>query len=312
MKIIVPGGNGHVGAALARELRVLGHEIVFLSRRKSGGDTVRWDGRTLGDWAGVVDGADVVINLAGRSVDCRYTKDNLTQMLASRVDSTRAVGMAIAAAAKPPRLWLQMSTATIYAHRFDAPNDEATGLLGGDEPGVPEYWRYSIEIAKAWERAQSDVATPKTRQVALRAAMVMSPDRGSVFDVLRRLVRFGLGGPIAGGGQYMSWIHYKDFARAVQFLIERDDLAGPVNLAAPHPLPQREFMAAMRAALGMPVGLPATAWMIRLGAILLRTDPELVLKSRRAVPGRLLHAGFEFLHPEWPAAVLDLVAESGR
>lgn len=248
-----------------------------------------------------------MVNLAGRSVNCRYTAANLRAMMDSRVHSTRVVGEAIAAAARPPRVWFQMSTATVYAHRFDAPNDEATGVIGGTEPGVPAYWAYSVEIAKAWEREQERAKTPHTRKVALRTAMVMSPDRGGVLDVLLRMVRLGLGGPIAGGAQYMSWIHDRDFVRAVEFLADRDDLAGPVNLAAPDPLPQRAFMRVLRAAWGIRVGLPATRWMAELGAFALRSDTELLLKSRRVVPGRLLEAGFAFDHARWPEAAGDLV-----
>jgi uncharacterized protein (TIGR01777 family) len=271
-----------------------------------------WDGRTLGKWAEDVDGADVVINLAGRSVNCRYTQANLEEMMSSRVDSTRVLGWAIAEANRPPRVWLQMSTATLYAHRFDAPNDEATGRIGGDEPDAPGYWRTSIDIAKAWERAQEEAPTPRTRKVALRTAMVMSADPGGIFDVLLGLVRAGLGGPVAGGRQFVSWIHGRDFVRAVEFLTERDDITGPVNLAAPNPLPQRRFMAALREAWGSHVGLPATKWMVEIGAFLLRTDTELILKSRRVVPGRLTKAGFSFDFPEWPSAANDLVAEWRR
>jgi hypothetical protein len=164
-----------------------------------------------------------------------------------------------------------------------------------------------VEIAKAWERAQEQAETPHTRKIALRSAMVMSPDRGGVFDVLLRLARLGLGGPVAGGGQYVSWIHESDFVRAVDFLVDRNDLAGPVNLAAPEPLPQRALMRALRAAWGVPVGLPATRWMAELGAFALRSDTELLLKSRRVVPGRLLAAGFAFDHVRWPEAAEDLV-----
>jgi uncharacterized protein (TIGR01777 family) len=268
---------------------------------------VACDGATLGPWASEIVGAAVVINLAGRSVNCRYTPENVAQMMSSRVDSTRVVGEAIAAAKRPPRVWLQMSTATIYAHRFDAANDEATGVIGGTEQGVPDYWAYSVEIAKNWERAQEEADTPATRKVALRAAMVMSPDPGGVFSVLLGLTRLGLGGPVAGGGQYVSWIHEHDFVRAVEFLIDREDLTGPVNLAAPGPLPQRAFMRALRSAWGMPVGLPATRWMAELGAFALRSDTELLLKSRRVVPGRLTGAGFVFRYPVWTGAAEELV-----
>ncbi|MFD3523143.1 TIGR01777 family oxidoreductase [Streptomyces sp. NPDC058653] len=307
MRIVLPGGTGQVGGVLDRALTAAGHEVVILTRRPTRKHELAWDGRTLGPWAAeAVDGADAVVNLAGRSVSCRYTAANLREMMASRVDSARVVGEAIAAAARPPKVWLQMSTATVYAHRFDAPNDEATGIIGGAEQGVPDYWEYSVRIARNWEREQEIANTPATRKVALRSAMVMSPDRGGVFDALLGLTRLGLGGAVAGGRQYVSWIHDVDFVRSVRFLIEREDIEGPVNLAAPEPLPQRDFMRALREAWGMPLGLPATRRMAELGAFALRTDTELLLKSRRVTPGRLLDAGFEFEHGRWREAAADL------
>lgn len=309
MKIVLPGGSGQVGQILGRSFLAQGHDVVVLSRdARSVGRVVPWDGKTLGPWAAELDGADVVINLAGRTVNCRYTDENLAQMMSSRVDSTRVVGQAIARAARPPRTWLQMSTATIYAHRFDAANDEATGVIGGSEPGVPAYWGFSVDIAKAWEKTLAEADTPRTRRVALRAAMVMSPDREGIFDVMSGLVRRGLGGSAAGGRQYVSWIHDRDLVRAIDLLIAREDLDGPVNLASPGPLPYADFMRAMRQAWGAPVGLPAMKWMLEVGAFFMRTDTELILKSRRVVPGRLLAAGFAFEQPEWPAAARDLVA----
>jgi hypothetical protein len=222
------------------------------------------------------------------------------------VDSVRAVGQAISQAKRPPKVWLQSSTATIYAHRYDDANDEATGILGGAEPGAPDTWRFSIEVAKAWERALEECETPSTRKVALRSAMTMSPDRGGVFDVLLRLVRFGLGGQSGDGRQYVSWIHERDFVRAADWLIEHEDLCGPVNLASPHPVPNAEFMRTLRSAWGAPFGLPATAWMLEIGAFFLRTETELVLKSRRVVPGRLLESGFSFNYPAWQQAAEEL------
>lgn len=280
---------------------------MILTRRPAGPRQVRWDGATPGPWTAEIDGSDIVVNLAGRSVNCRYTDENLRAMMDSRVQSARAVGRAIAGADRPPRAWLQMSTATIYAHRFDVANDEATGQIGGSEPGIPGYWNFSVDIATAWEREQQAAETPHTRKVALRAAMVMSPDRGGVFDRLLWMSRLGLGGPIAGGRQFVSWIHDADFARAIEFIIDRDDLAGPVNLAVPGPLSQRAFMRAVRTAWGVPVGLPATKLMAEIGAFALRSDTELLLKSRRVVPGRLMEAGFQFDFPGWPAACDDLV-----
>ena len=167
-------------------------------------------------------------------------------------------------------------------------------------------WAFSVDIAQAWERELDEAKVPATRKVALRAAMVMTPDRGGVFDVLSRMARLGLGGPVAGGGQYVSWIHEDDFTAAVRFIIDQD-ITGPVNLAAPGPLRQRDLMRELRAAWGVRVGLPATRWMAELGALLIRTDTELLLKSRRVVPGLLTAAGFEFRHGTWPEAARDLV-----
>ena len=308
MKIVLPGGSGQVGTLLAREFVAAGHEVVVLGRtvRPAPWRVVGWDAATVGDWARELDGADVVINLAGRSVNCRYTPANRRAIVDSRINSTRAVGAAIGRAHHPPRVWLQASTATIYAHRFDAPNDEATGLIGGDEPGVPETWRFSIGVARAWEAALDEAETPATRKIALRSAMTMSTDRDGIFDVLLGLVRRGLGGTAGDGRQYVSWIHDQDFVRAIVWLITHDEIAGPVNLAAPGPLPYRAFMAALRRAAGVPIGLPATAWMLEIGARAMRTETELILKSRRVVPGRLRDAGFAFDYPTWPEAAQDL------
>ena len=308
MKIIIPGGSGHIGTLLARAFQREGHEVVVLSRRPATAPwrVVEWDAATLGPWAAEIDAADVVINLAGRSVNCRYTARNRQAILDSRVHSKRVVSAAIAGVARPPRVWLQASTATIYAHRFDAANDEATGILGGGEPDVPDTWRFSIEVATAWERAVDEAAVPHTRRVKLRAAIVMAPDRGGPFDLLLGLVRRGLGGRCGDGRQYVSWIHDADFVRAVSWLIAHDSVAGPVNLAAPGPLPNAEFMRALRAAWGTRIGLPAARWMLEVGAFFLRTETELILKSRRVVPGRLLDAGFTFDFPSWPEAARDL------
>lgn len=312
MKIVVPGGSGQVGTILARAWSAAGHEVVVLSRGGSqrtdrSWRVESWDARTLGPWCDEIDGADVVVNLAGRSVDCRYGAKNRALIMDSRVESTRVVGEAIAAARRPPALWLQASTATIYAHRFDAANDEATGILGGDEPGVPDTWRFSIDVAKAWERELDAAQVPHTRRVALRSAMTMSPDAGGIFSVLLGLVRKGLGGSAGGGRQFVSWIHDADFVRALDLLIADERFEGPVNLAAPGPLPYAEFMGELRRAAGVPVGLPATRLMLEIGAFFMRTETELVLKSRRVVPGRLLEAGFTFEFPDWSAAAVDLV-----
>lgn len=309
MRIIIPGGTGQVGTLLARAFHADGHEVVVLSRRPAPAPwrIERWDARTVGPWAAELEGADAIIVLAGRSVDCRYSPENRQAIMSSRVESTSAVGLAIARCERPPRVWLQASTATIYAHRFDAPNDEASGVIGGTEPDAPASWNFSIEVAKAWERAAAEAVPAGTRLVLLRSAMVMSPDAGGIFATLLRLVRFGLGGPVAGGRQYVSWIHERDFVRSVHWLITHPELSGAVNIASPHPVPYRDFMRTLRHAAGVPIGLPATRWMLALGTWALRTESELVLKSRRVIPGRLLASGFAFDYPEWQAAAEALV-----
>ena len=310
MKIVIPGGSGQVGTILARAFHGEGHEVVVLSRRP--GCTpwrcLPWDGVNLDGWVAELDGADVVINLAGRNVNCRYRARQRREILDSRVKSTHAVGAAIVCVRRPPRVWLQASTATIYAHRYDAANDEATGVLGGSEPDAPETWRFSIEVARAWERTFDEATTPGTRKVKLRSAMTMSPDPGGIFATLSALVRCGLGGPAGDGRQFVSWIHEEDFIRAVHWLIDREEFDGAVNLAAPHPLPYAEFMRVLRQAAGVPFGLPSPRWLLEIGCLLLQTESELVLKSRRVVPARLLQSGFEFRYPEWREAARALCA----
>ena len=308
MKVVIPGGTGQVGTLLARAFHRDGHDVVVLGRHRAPAAwrTAPWDGVTLGEWSREVDGADVVINLAGRNVNCRYNRANREAIKQSRVVSTRLVGESIASARRPPRVWLQASTATIYAHRFDAPNDERTGIIGGNEPGIPDTWRFSIDVATSWERETDRATVPDTRKVKLRSAVTMSPDRGGIFDTLLALVRRGLGGTSGNGRQYVSWIHDADFVRAVYWLIEHDDVSGVVNIAAPHPLPNEAFMRALREAWGTRVGLPATEWMLEIGAFFMRTETELILKSRRVVPGLLAERGFTFQFPTWPEAAQDL------
>jgi len=312
--------------------------------------TVHWDGENIGSWTEYLEGADVCINLAGRSVNCRYDAVNRQAIYESRISSTRLLGRVIAGLNVPPRVWLNASAATIYRRAVDEdgvdlPVDEA-GELGGDElevenfdekpseakartdsvgvmrglkPPPPsgasyfERWAarrgFSARVARDWEAAFFAAETPRTRKVALRSAVVLSPAAGSAFAVLSNLVRIGFGGTQGNGRQFVCWIHEADYARAVEFLIEREDLNGPVNIAAPYPLTNREFMAGLRWAWDMPNGLPAPSLAIKLGALLMRTEAELVLQSCRAVPGRLLEAGFEFEFAKWAEAAEDLVRQ---
>jgi uncharacterized protein (TIGR01777 family) len=301
---------------LARHLQERGHHVTVLTRGPytAPWQTVHWDGVEIGPWVETLEGADVCINLAGRSVNCRYHAENRRKIYESRIGTTRLLNRAIAGLGDPPRVWLNASTATIYRHALDRPMDEATGQLGGRElisegRRAPETWNFSIGVAKDWEAAFFETPTPRTRKVALRSAIVFIPVPGGTFSTFLNVVRLGLGGRQGNGRQFVSWIHEVDFVRAVEFLIDRDDLDGAVNVAAPNPLPNREFMAALRDAWGMPNGLPAPWPLLEIGTFLMRTESELVLKSRRVVPGRLLEAGFNFEFPDWPEAAEDLVRQ---
>lgn len=309
MKIVIAGGAGQVGTILARAFHAGGHEVTVLTRASAlhrPWPCLVWDGRNLGPWAAVLEGTDVVINLCGRNVNCRYTAANRCSILESRVVSTQLLARAIAQASTPPRIWLQASMATLYAHRYDAPNDEINGLIGGEETNAPDTWRFSIDVATQWERAAQASPLPRTRLVLLRSAMTMSPDSDGVFDVLLRLVRVGLGGAAGDGRQFVSWIHEADFVAAILWLIDQEQMEGPVNLCSPNPLPNRAFMAELRAAWGAPIGLSSPACLLEIGAAFLRTETELILKSRRVVPTRLLQGGFRFQFPDWRAAADDL------
>jgi uncharacterized protein (TIGR01777 family) len=316
LRIVIPGGSGQVGRVLAAYFQERGHHVTVLTRGpySASWQTVHWDGVNRGPWIQTLEGADVCIHLSGRSVNCRATKKNRKALYDSRIDTTRLVGDAISVLDNPPRVWLNASTATIYRHALDRDMDEVTGEIGGNERiakhhRAPAKWNWTIKLVKDWETTFFEAKTPRTRKVALRTSLVFSPTPGSVFEVFSNLVRASLGGKQGNGQQYVSWIHERDYARAVEFLIEHEELDGAVNLTAPDPLPNREFMQALRDAWGVPNGLPAPAPLIRLGAILLRTEPELVLKSRRVVPGRLIKAGFRFEFPAWADAARDLVAQ---
>ncbi len=303
-KIVLAGGSGCLGRLLQRHFAAQGVEVVVLTRTPQAGE-VGWDGERLGPWTAQLEGAQAVVNLAGRSVDCRYHARNRRIIMDSRIRSTRVLGEAIARCQRPPRVWLNSSTATIYRHTYGPAWDESgeTGACAEAKDA------FSVEVATAWEREFAQASTPCTRKVALRTAMVLSAD-GGVFPVLRRLARLGLGGRMGDGRQFMSWIHGEDFSRAVEWLIGNKNFAGVVNLAAPGPLPNAELMRQLRRALRRPLGLPATRWMLEVGAFALRTETELIIKSRRVVSSRLPAGGFEFRYPDFPSALAQLVAKS--
>ena len=302
MKIVISGASGYLGSVLAPFLAAQNHQIVLVARRDvgfpipDGARFSRWDGENLGDWAREIDGADAVINLAGRSVNCRYNARNRREILESRLQTTRIVARAIGEAKNPPRVWLNASGA-IYQDQRERDLDESGPLGKG----------FSVEVCKAWEAALFERDLPKTRRVALRIALIFG-QTAPVFNVFARLAKLGLLGPQGDGGQYVSWIHERDCLRALAFLLE-NDLSGPVNVCAPHPLPNREFARELRRVFGVPFGLPAPKLAMEIGAIFLQTETELALKSRRAVPKRLLDAGFEFDFSKWNDAARNIVEE---
>jgi hypothetical protein len=311
-KIILAGGSGFLGQALARHFQTLGWEVITLTRKPSAaarGREIIWDGQTVGPWATELEGAKVVINLCGKSVDCRYTAANKRELIDSRVHPTRTLGRAISACKIPPATWINCSSATIYRHTLDEPWDES----GTDfSPTAEVKDAFSLEIIHAWEKELAMAETPSTRKLALRTTMVLGEGKNSVFPVLCRLARMGLGGKLGSGKQYVSWLHEIDLCRAVEWLIDHEEVSGPVNLAAPHPLTNAEMMRLFRQAVGMPVGLPAATWMLEVGAFFLRTETELILKSRRVIPGKLLSRGFHFQFPTFAEAVADLMAATSK
>jgi NAD dependent epimerase/dehydratase family enzyme len=340
-RIILAGGSGFLGGELAKHFSARNWEVVILTRSpQSRSDAVRevaWDAKSAGDWVREFECAVAVVNLTGRSVDCRYTAKNRQEIMDSRVNSTRVVGQAIAQCKVPPLVWLNSSTATVYTHTFGPPHDESSREMDSAQDAKDAF---SVEVAQAWERALFEEGQPltpsvsssagervadrpgegnpatnrvwKTRKVALRTSMVLGLGRNSVFPVLRRLTKLGLGGRQGGGKQFVSWIHVEDFCRAVEWIIDHEELSGPINQCAPNPLPNAQMMRLFREVCRMPIGLPATEWMLEIGAFFLRTETELIFKSRRVVPGRLLASGFKFRFPTCRAALEDLESRTSH
>jgi uncharacterized protein (TIGR01777 family) len=310
LRIVIPGGTGHLGTLLCRHFYEQGHEVATVTRfpKAQPWQAVHWDSTTLGDWANSLDGADVVINLAGRSLFCRQTDVNRAEILRSRIATTELVGRAISQCADPPDLWLNASTALIYRHSLDSDMDEENGTIDDQDASVPAEWNFIVSVASAWEHAQANAHTDRTRRIALRMSPVMIPNSSSLFDWLLRLVRWGFGGEIGTGDQYVAWIHDFDFIRVIEHLIATESLAGSINVTSPCPAPNHQFMCNLRRAWCTSYfGVPAPEWAAQAAAFLARIEPEIVLKSCRVVPKRLLESGFSFHFPQWRGACENLV-----
>ncbi|HEY0741280.1 MAG TPA: TIGR01777 family oxidoreductase [Chryseosolibacter sp.] len=301
-KIIIAGGNGFLGRALTRHFTSQGDAVVVISRKpvptSSGITWESWDGKTFGSWAKSLENANALINLAGKNVDCRYTEKNKKGILDSRLNSTRVLGDAVVACANPPKVWLNSSSATIYVDSRDKLMTEQNGDIGDD---------FSMTVCKKWEAMFNSFPTPQTRKIALRTSIVLGWD-GAALPALRNLVKVGLGGHQGDGLQYCSWIHIDDFCRVVEWLIANANATGAYNVTAPKPLANKDFMKELRESLGVTFGLASPAWLLELGAIVIRTETELVLKSRNVYPKRLLDDGFIFLHEDLSHALTALNA----
>ncbi len=287
-KIVITGGNGFLGQSLVKYFSPIAERIVVIARRpvpvSSKITWIAWDGQTKGEWTRSLEDADAVINLAGKNVNCRYTEKNKQAIFYSRLKSTEVIGEAIASCKTPPKVWLNASSATIYVASYDKLMTEAHGEIGDD---------FSMTVCKRWEETFNSSNTPGTRKVVLRTSIVLGWD-GAALPALRNLVRFGLGGRQGDGRQFCSWIHIDDFCRSIEWLIQNEKASGAYNITAPVPLTNDEFMKLLRRKLGAPLALPSPAWLLELGALFIRTETELVLKSRKVYPKRLLDQGFTF------------------
>ncbi|RYY90015.1 MAG: TIGR01777 family protein [Chitinophagaceae bacterium] len=300
-KIILAGGTGYLGSVLARHFRFSCRELIILTRSpKADRDNIRyveWDGERLGSWCAALEGADALINLCGKEVDCRYTEANRSELCRSRIRPTQVLGEAVSACAIPPPVWLNASSATIYRHAEDLAQTEADGELGSG---------FSVDLCRDWEQAFFESKTTATRKVALRTSFVLGRGHGA-FQKLRALVCAGLGGCQGDGRQMVSWIHEQDFARSVEWLLAHSDATGAFNITAPNPLSNSELMRCIRKACGIPFGMQAPAWVLAIAARLLQTEPELILKSRWVLPAKLEAGGFRFYYETLTYAVRDLV-----
>jgi len=317
-KIVIAGGTGFIGQALAaffgkeNDIVILGRHVPGANNAytnklltAAGGYRIQylyWDGlRVEKNWAAAIDGCDLVINLAGKSVNCRYTAKNKQEIFDSRTDSTRAIGLAIRDAVVPPKVWINAASATIYRHAEDRPQDEYTGEIEND---------FSVQVCKKWEKVFDEQRTPFTRKVTLRTAITLGT--GGVIVPYLRLLKFGLGGRQGNGRQMYSWIHIEDLCRVVRWIYERDKVEGVYNVCSPYPISNRQFMRTLRKASGHLIGLPAFTWMLKLGALFIGTETELVLKSRWVLPTRLLQTGFVFRYPHAEEALKEIIGKMPR
>ena len=304
-KIVLAGGNGYLGTVLAKYYKDIANEVIILARKQAKPvdniRTVVWDGKTENGWTVQLTGADMLINLCGKNVNCRYTEKNKAEIITSRVLPTELLGHVIHKMTNPPKLWINVTSATIYRHAEDHPQDEETGEIG---------YGFSIDVCNIWETVFLNCETPHTRKVALRMGIVLGRS-DSVFPRLLNLVRLGMGGKQGTGQQYMAWVHEHDVARSTQWLLDHPDMQGIFNCTAPMGVKNIDMMDTIRKSYGMPFGLSAPEWLLDIGAVVIGTEPELILKSRWVKPKRLLDSGFVFQYENAEHAVHDILSIKG-
>lgn len=298
-KLVIAAGTGFLGQALISHFENKTEDIVVLTRGKSTTKKnvryIHWDAKTLTGWETELENADALINLAGKSVDCRYTEKNKNEIMASRIDSTVVLNNAVLQCVNPPKHWLNSSTATIYRYSTDKQMDEVTGEIGHD---------FSMNVAKVWEKVFFQTETPNTKKTALRTSIVLGK-KGGAFIPLKRLAQLGFGGKQGSGKQFVSWIHEKDFARALDYILNKE-MDGTINVVSPTPIQNRDFMKTIRERVNIPFGIPIGESLLKIGAALIGTETELVLKSRNVIPQRLTDNGFKFIYGDLQKALSRL------
>ncbi|WP_370899187.1 TIGR01777 family oxidoreductase [Chryseobacterium gossypii] len=297
MKIVIAAGTGFLGRNLEKYFREKGHQVYILTRNPKRKNEIHWDAESLGEWKTWLEDADVLINLAGRSVDCRYTEQNKKEIYSSRIYSTRVLQQAVGHCISKPKIWLNASSATIYIHSERHQNTEENGIIGDD---------FSMNICKSWEEEFFKTSIEEVRKIALRTSIVLGNSAGA-FPKLRMITKLGLGGRQGNGNQKVSWIHIDDFCKAVEWIIDHELISGVVNITAPDPLSNEDFMRKLRKKLHIPFGLNAPVWQLEIASILLGTETELLLKSRNVYPEKLIRSGFRFSFPDIDSAFRNLL-----
>jgi uncharacterized protein (TIGR01777 family) len=297
MKIIIAAGTGFLGKNLEKYFTEKGNEVYILTRNPTRKNEIHWDAKTLDEWKSLLENSDFLINLTGKSVDCRYTEENKKEIYSSRINSTKVLQQALDNCINKPKVWLNASSATIYVHSEKHLNTEENGIIGDD---------FSMNICKSWEKEFFTIKDENVRKVALRTSIVLG-NNGGAFPKLKLITKLGLGGKQGRGNQNVSWIHIDDFCNAIQHIIDSENMSGVINVTAPNPLSNEKFMKKLRTEMKIPFGLNAPVWQLEIASIFLKTETELLLKSRNVYPERLLKNGFQFSYPDIEATFKNLV-----